>query len=101
MVSTANVDIAYRNAYPEYLEVRFLTPAGEEDARAAGISSARLPAPRDPDAELLVANARPLLLGLDAASDTLLLYRRVALPPQYSESGGGNDRLSGESRLRS
>ncbi len=85
----------YRNAYPDYLQVRFLTPAGEEDARAAGIASERLPAPPDPDATLLAANAQPLLLRLDAASDTLLLYRRVALPPQYSESGGGSDRLYG------
>ncbi len=85
----------YRNAYPDYLEVRFLTPAGEEDARAGGIASARLPAPQDPDAAVLAADARPLLLRLDAASDALLLYRRVALPPQYSESGSGNDRLYG------
>jgi hypothetical protein len=67
----------YRNAYPDYLRVRFLTPAGEEDARAAGIASERLRAPPDPDVASLAANAQPLLLRLDAASAALLLYRRV------------------------
>ena len=71
--SLLNLFDDYRNAYPDYLEVRFLTPYGEQDARAAGITAANLPVTPAPDAAQLAAEALPLLLRVDAASDTLIV----------------------------
>lgn len=80
----------YRNAYPDYLQIRFLTAEGEEGARAAAIIPAGLPVAPDPDIAELIAKARPLFLHLDGATDAFSLYRRVALPPHYSESASAS-----------
>jgi len=78
----------YQDAYPEYVEIRFLTPDGGEDARIAapGFDVA------DAHASLLRGLAEAAsgtddgsdpVLRLDAGDRLLRAYRRIALPEHY------------------
>lgn len=84
----------YRRTYPEYLMIRFLLPDGQEDARAADLGFDEQ-SDDVPFEEPLPEYSTTVVPRLDTAHESLLFYRRIELPQQFSESADGGYSLRG------
>jgi diguanylate cyclase (GGDEF)-like protein len=89
----------FRDAYPEYLEIRFLLPDGTVDARAArrGWNAGPAVGGRDARAAELArgGDRRRMDLHADGDEPVIDLLRRIDLPDAYQIGPGGDARTRG------
>ncbi|WP_295880850.1 EAL domain-containing protein [uncultured Thiohalocapsa sp.] len=89
----------FREAYPEYLDIRFLLPDGTVDARATarGWDAGPAVGSRDAEAAARTGAGEPLSMVLHAhdGEPVIDLLRRIELPDDYRMAPAGDARTRG------
>lgn len=89
----------FREAYPEYLDIRFLLPDGTVDARATarGWDAGPTVGSRDAEAAARAGAGEPLsmVLHADDGEPVIDLLRRIELPDDYRMAPAGDARTRG------
>ncbi|AUB83168.1 EAL domain-containing protein [Candidatus Thiodictyon syntrophicum] len=97
----------YRDAYPEYQELRFLRPDGTREIRVAapGLPDRQPSGAADPGFAAVSADPEPVSLSLHPGANpdddtALLVYRRVTLPDNFLTRRDDSLRVRGYLALR-
>ncbi|WP_295392459.1 EAL domain-containing protein [uncultured Thiodictyon sp.] len=93
----------YRDAYPEYREIRFLRPDGTPEVRVAapGLPDRQPAGASDPGFAAVSADPQPVSLSLAPHDDgTLRVYRRIALADNFLTRADTSLRTRGYLALR-